>query len=125
MADKAEWALRRFCLECQGGDAPSVAACADRDCLLFDLRPRPAGADCGAADGAGGAEPALRPANAPARAIRRFCLVCAGSRREVRHCDAGKTCALWSFRFGVHPATFKRVLARRKKSRGSLSLPGL
>lgn len=111
MADTAERALRRFCLECQGDDPEAVRACADAACLLYAARPYQSAREAS-------------PHEAPLRAIRRFCLTCAGDRREARACDA-KNCPLWSFRFGVRPATFKRVAARREKSRRRLSLPGL
>ncbi|MDL2216947.1 hypothetical protein LJB81_04385 [Desulfovibrio sp. OttesenSCG-928-M14] len=38
MADKAQWAIRRFCLECQGGDAQAVADCVDSRCFLYPFR---------------------------------------------------------------------------------------
>lgn len=151
MADKVEWAVRRFCLECQGGNSSAVAACADFACLLFDCRlyrPGHKGQSCqpdqpdqpdqpeqpeqavlphqsGLPGQSGHEDPPLQPCPDTARAVRRFCLACAGNRREVRDCDAKKNCALWSFRFGVSPATFKRVLSRRRKKRGRLTLPGL
>ena len=165
MPDKAGRALRRFCLDCQGGHVPSVGACRDDSCILYpyrrlkppesavpeacppeprfpesckETRPGPdpaasteekpsARADASGRDeaapalassGHSSAEPALR-------VIRRFCLNCAGSRAEVRECDARDSCSLWSYRFGVQPATFKRVIARRRKKRIELSLPGL
>ena len=109
-AGKATKALRRFCLECQGGSAPSVFACADTACVLYTFRqcttvPLPEGAR-------------------PLRGIRQHCLLCAGSRQDVRACDAKETCSLWSYRFGVLPGTFKRVALRRKKKRETLFLPG-
>lgn len=58
------------------------------------------------------------------RAIRRFCLACGGNRTDVRSCDAKDACPLWSYRFGVLPSTFKRVVARRRRSRTELALPG-
>lgn len=114
MPDNAARALRRFCRDCQGGHRPSVAACADVACLLYPLRRLEEGCEvvCAAGESA-------------ARVIRRFCLGCAGSRREVRACDARDHCALWSYRFGVSPATFKRVIARRRQWRATLALPGL
>jgi hypothetical protein len=115
MPDKASRALRRFCLDCQGGHVPSVSACKDTSCLLFPYRRRDVSEGAAENDFA---SPALR-------VIRRFCLDCAGNRREVRECDARENCSLWSYRFGVQPATFKRVIARRKKKRGELRLPGL
>ncbi len=106
----AERALRRFCLDCQGGSAPSVRACADASCRLYVFRL------CTVED--------LPEDARPLRAIRGHCLACAGSRKEVRACDARENCPLWSYRFGVLPATFKRVAARRKKRRETLLLPG-
>ena len=120
MPDKASRALRRFCLECQGRHPPSVSACNDASCLFHPLRRVSPGADETAAPAAGDAAPGKT-----LRVIRLFCLGCAGGRKDVRECDAKENCALWSFRFGVLPSTFKRVVARRKKRRMNLTLPGL
>ena len=57
------------------------------------------------------------------RLIRNYCINCAASRQDVRQCDA-KTCHLWPYRFGVSPATFKRVLNRIQQPQ-ALLLPGL
>ena len=111
MPEKAARVLRRFCLDCQGGHVPSVSACRDGACLFYSYR-RLNLPECVPP------EPALR-------VIRRFCLDCAGSRREVRECDARDSCSLWSYRFGVLPSTFKRVIARRRRKRMELTLPGL
>ena len=126
MSHKASKAIRRFCLDCQGGHVPSVRACADALCVLYPLRHGDEAED----EREGSASPgenALAEAKAdrPVRRIRLFCLGCAGSRQEVRACDARQDCALWSFRFGVCPATFKRVVARRQRWRTELTLPGL
>lgn len=59
----------------------------------------------------------------PLRAIRRFCLHCCGFRDAVRGCDARETCALWSYRFGVQPETYRRVRNRFSGPR-TLALPG-
>lgn len=120
MPDKAARALRRFCLDCQGGHVPSVAACADAACLLYPLRRYGLSPDI--PEEALPAGQAARQ-DAPIRVIRRFCLSCAGGRQDVRQCDAREACPLWSFRFGVTPATFKRVLARRRKWQTELFLP--
>ena len=111
MQSKPARALRRFCMDCQGGYSASVQDCQDLSCQLYiyrlcTLQPLPDDAR-------------------PLRAIRRHCLFCAGSRQDVRACDAGQDCALWSFRFGVSPATFKRVVVRRQRWRTELTLPGL
>lgn len=108
--NKALKAIRRFCLDCQGGSAPAVRDCQDHECPLFSLR-------------LATIEP-LPEDTAPLRIIRAHCLDCAGSRRDARNCDAREACPLWSYRFGVLPATFKRVAARRKKARETLLLPG-
>lgn len=183
MSQNALKAVRRFCLDCQGGHAPSVRTCMDTACLLYPLRhgltadgtgdrpcpvfpledttgyspakaaeillpgasgtPRVSGTPGASAflpvsetpqtEGVDLPPPsllstALREGEdpcRPVRLIRRFCLACAGSRQEARACDAKQACALWSFRFGVSPATFKRVVARRQFWRMQLSLPGL
>lgn len=180
MSPNARKAIRRFCLDCQGGHALSVRACADVVCILYPLRhgvgteeaaqggeertplaippslcpqdgvvpttepsdkvsaetPRPlhsllpfachpASAQAGALPSDQAAMPEQEEASRPARLIRLFCLTCAGNRQDVRVCDAKASCALWSFRFGVSPATFKRVVVRRQLWRSRLSLPGL
>ena len=104
-------ALRRFCLECQGNHPPSVAACDDTDCRLHPFR------QCTVTP--------LPEDARPLRGIRRQCLLCADSRAEVRRCDAKDTCPLWSYRFGVLPATFRRVAGRRRRDKETLLLPGL
>ena len=107
-------ALRRFCLECQGGSSRAVRCCEDEECALRAWRvPDEAGAEAadeptpGASTGGrgAGARPALR-------AVRRHCLSCAGGRGEVRACSAREGCALWSYRFGVTPDTYRTVRAR-------------
>lgn len=151
----ARKAIRRFCLDCQGGYAPSVRDCADAACVFHPLRhgfraqDRPGGtppaeeplpgllpsllpcdqplasAPSGPLTPDRAAGPEQEEAGRPVRLIRLFCLVCAGNRQDVRACDAGQVCALWSFRFGVSPGTFKRVVARRRLWRSRLPLPGL
>lgn len=111
MHSKPVKALRRFCMDCQGGYAASVQGCRDLSCALFDFR-------------LGTVVPLPEEAR-PLRAVRRHCLSCAGSRSEVRSCDAKENCPLWSFRFGVLPATFKRVAARRRRKSETLLLPGM
>ena len=96
---------------------PSVIACKDVSCVFFPYR-QTVEENAAEKDPAASVDPSLR-------VIRRFCLSCAGSRGEVRECDAGESCSVWSYRFGVLPATFKRVIARRKKKRGELTLPGI
>lgn len=57
------------------------------------------------------------PSVKPLRAIRRFCFQCCGNREQIRACDAKSLCALWSYRFGVQPQTYKRVKARLRGER--------
>lgn len=111
--------VRRFCLECQGGTS-GVRTCPDTECPLRDWRlPRTASS----ADGAETADipktarelkpGKLSPASRCAlRAVRRQCLLCAGSRQDVRACRARGDCALWAYRFGVTPDKFKAVRKR-------------
>ena len=88
-----------------------MAACSDTDCRLHPFR------QCTVIP--------LPDDARPLRGIRRHCLLCAGSRVEARRCDAKDSCPLWSYRFGVLPATFKRVAARRRRAKETLRLPGL
>lgn len=168
-------AIRRFCLDCQGGVAREVRLCPDTGCGLYAWRL--AGILTGGANGGGrhdptgdgdadapdavtvsdvsmvagappkgsalagkpatnkpssdplpGALPLIAqtlPDERPVRAIRRYCLsCCGGEREEVRTCDARDRCALWSYRFGVLPETYRRVKARLTGPR-TLVLPGL
>ena len=92
--------IRRFCLDCQGGSPRAVRECPDGDCRLHAWRL--------AALGKGGKE-MLRAAR---RAVRGFCLLCAGGRTEVRRCAARDGCPLWRYRFGVCPHTYRRVRRR-------------
>jgi len=106
---KVARAIRRFCLDCQGDSPPHVTGCKDTACPLFSLRDstlRP-----------------LLPEERPLRSIRRYCLSCAETRDDVRKCDAREQCGLWSFRFGVLPQTFKRVVSRRKRGKELFLLP--
>lgn len=105
--------LRRFCLECQGGSPRSVRECADLECCLRPWRLSPAEV---------GAEGKAAAGNS-LRGIRKYCLVCAGARRDVRLC-AASSCPLWPFRFGVTPTTYHKVM-RRFFAPKPLLLPGL
>ena len=167
-------AIRRFCLDCQGGVAREVRLCPDTACGLYAWRL--AGIVAGGANGGGkhdptgygdadspdapqvsgmsgvsgalarksgtakhapdtsatdplpGALPLIAqtlPDERPVRAIRRYCIACCGGERaEVRTCDARDRCALWSYRFGVLPETYRKVKARLTGPR-TLVLPGL
>lgn len=166
-------AIRRFCLDCQGGVAREVRLCPDTGCGLYAWRlagiladmaaggkrrasdnhdhgdhdpdghgpenrgldaapvaglPAGSSADQSAADPLPGALPLIAqtlPDERPVRAIRRYCVACCGGERsEVRTCDARDRCALWSYRFGVLPETYRRVKARLTGPR-ALVLPGL
>ncbi len=107
--------LRRFCLECQGGSSRSVRECADLACCLRPWRLSHTGTSTGA-EGRAEIKEALR-------SIRKYCLICAGSRPDVRLCEAS-ACPLWHFRFGVTPATYHKVM-RRFFAPKALLLPGL
>lgn len=120
-------AIRRFCVACQGGFAQSVRDCLDGECALYSLRmsiQRTHKEDTTVRD-SGELETLLDGlGRRPVRAVRSYCLACAGGRQDLRACRAGKSCALWPFRFGVFPQTFKRVYKRRHGPR-TLTLPGI
>ncbi|MCC8194158.1 MAG: hypothetical protein LIP28_05895 [Deltaproteobacteria bacterium] len=103
-------AVRRFCLDCQGGQTSLVRECAEEDCPLHPWR-LPDAAPYDEAHGR------------VLRAVRRHCLNCAGDRKEARSCDAEDSCPLWAYRFGVHPVTYKRVSLRVRAPK-DLFLPG-
>ena len=88
-------AIRQFCLECQGNSSRSVRQCADEDCPLWGWRMAAIEAD---------SRPEWHGPDAPRRALRVIrgqCMMCAGSRADVRQCAAREDCVLWRYRFGV------------------------
>ena len=94
-------AIRQFCLECQGNSSRSVRQCADEDCPLWGWRMAAIEAD---------SRPEWHGPDAPRRALRVIrgqCMMCAGSRADVRQCAAREDCVLWRYRFGVRPQTYK------------------
>lgn len=93
-------AIRRFCLECQGGSSRAVRTCTDTRCPLWDWR-------CAAQEATD-----EKVSHLALRAIRRQCMGCAGERAEVRRCAGREECALWRYRFGVFPQTYKNVRRR-------------
>ena len=118
---KACKAIRRFCLDCQGGLSRSVRDCADDICALYPWRlPQDA-------TEAAPLAPELQPdpdwSLRPMRCSRRYCITCAGDKDEARRCTA-EDCTLWPYRFGVAPATHRRVL-QRLRSPTELWLPGM
>ena len=75
-------AIRQFCLECQGNSSRSVRQCADEDCPLWGWRMAAIEAD---------SRPEWHGPDAPRRALRVIrgqCMMCAGSRADVRQCAA-------------------------------------
>ncbi|WBF66332.1 hypothetical protein LN040_11390 [Desulfovibrio subterraneus] len=140
-------AIRRFCMACQGGSSRQVAACEDTGCALHlyrsgevpekpelaeraeltgQIRQPELAEQAGAekSDLAERAEHAELAPCPPIRTVRRFCMACcANLRAEVRACAAREDCALWSFRFGCTPETWRRVKNRRSSPR-PLLLPG-
>jgi hypothetical protein len=103
-------AIRRFCIACQGGSAVMVRGCDDTSCALYVWR-------------LGEEQP--QAGRSGVQAIRCHCLTCSGGERaEVRRCAARETCALWSFRFGCSPETWRRVRARKRGAQ-PLLLPGI
>lgn len=50
----------------------------------------------------------------PVKAIRKYCLGCAGNAHEVELCQI-EECSLYSFRFGKNPFRTKRELTDEQK----------
>ncbi len=115
--------IRRFCLDCQGNASAAVKNCSDEQCALWSLRCQENTLDKKTAQ----ESPTLPLLEKPSeknqedrkalRTIRQHCLACAGHRTDVRMCTAKEECALWSLRFGVYPATYKRVRERLAQGR--------
>ncbi len=113
--------VRRFCLDCQGNSSPEIQRCADTDCHLWPWRlgktellasaVTQLPLDSGEPNVMDNKQILLTQRKA-LRVVRAHCLSCAGHRSEVRLCTAKEQCPLWSLRFGVYPATYKRVKAR-------------
>lgn len=103
-------ALRQFCLECQGASPKAVRACPDAHCAIWAWRT--------VALPNGDVPPGFAAASPESltrgglRAARRYCLGCAGNKRDVRACTARETCPLWHWRFGVLPRTYRAVRKR-------------
>ena len=112
-------AIQRHCVECSGDNAQEVKHCPGSTCLLWPYRfgqmPETAIAKGKPAD------PDLAPVKpliddpawpvkqdgryiSPLRAIRGYCLGCAGSWHDVEHCEI-TDCPLYAWRFGVRPET--------------------
>ncbi len=114
---KARRAIRSFCVSCQGGAAAYVEGCKDSVCRLYLFRLYHANARP-----EWEAAPEALPER-PLRAIRRHCMICADGRADVRACAARADCPLWSFRFGVKPETYRKIMDRFYKPK-TLLLPG-
>ncbi len=93
--------IRRFCMQCQGNSSADILGCKDVQCVLWPWRLMYNTAQ----DTAIAQKEALRH-------VRKHCLQCAEDKTEVRHCTARDDCPLWSLRFGVYPATYRRVKER-------------
>ena len=51
----------------------------------------------------------------PLKAIRRNCIICIGSIREVPNCTAEKSCPLFPFRMGKNPFRTPRVVTNEQR----------
>lgn len=109
-------AVRLWCATCQDLPQSATPACAETDCSLFGL----------ARMHASRTDPEL-----VVQAIGRFCKQCAGGKREVRACAAGKgyldsePCPLWPYRLGIDPFAKRQAQPRQAKpaeSKGLLTL---
>ncbi len=102
--------IRRFCMQCQGNSSAQVMACTDKDCALWTCRH---GHSQNVEDDPNILSSSTSTLQRSAlRIVRRHCLRCAENRTDVRACTARDDCPLWSLRFGVYPATVKRVRKR-------------
>lgn len=90
--------VRQFCLDCQGGQESFVAGCEDSGCAFFVHR-------LSVRENTITHMAAGNEQRQCLRAIRRFCLCCAGGRGEVRSCGGES-------RFGVMPKTYERISRR-------------
>ncbi len=111
--------IRRFCLDCQGNASVEVGRCPDNACHLWPWR---YGKNHAQTENYGSLlvspctneEPIklVSLQKIALRHVRKHCFNCAGDRKDIRQCTAKEECPLWSLRFGVYPATYKRVKAR-------------
>ena len=58
----------------------------------------------------------------PLKAIRKNCIQCIGSIREIPKCTASKSCPLYPFRMGKNPFRQKRVLSEEQREASRLRL---
>lgn len=58
----------------------------------------------------------------PLKAIRKNCIQCIGSIREIPKCTASKSCPLYPFRMGTNPFRQKRVLSEEQREAARLRL---
>lgn len=56
----------------------------------------------------------------PLKAIRKNCIQCIGSIREIPKCTASKSCPLYPFRMGKNPFRQKRVLSEEQREAARL-----
>lgn len=80
--------IRAFCLECMGGSFKLVEYCPSEKCHFYPYRL--------------GKIPCPKPKITPLRAIKFYCLECAGAVDEVKICPL-KKCPVYSYRFGTNP----------------------
>jgi hypothetical protein len=92
--------IRKTCLWCMGGQRSMVQDCPSKSCPFYPYR-------------FGRIEPGA--SRRLLRAIRRFCLACAGSAQDVKTCTAGQgdsdPCWLLAYRFGKRPKTGRKTNA--------------
>lgn len=79
--------VRQFCLDCQGGQESFVTGCEDSGCAFFAQR-------LSVRENTITHMAAGNEQRQCLRAIRRFCLCCAGGRGEVRSCGGESRCVL-------------------------------
>ena len=80
--------IRKFCVECMGGNYSLIKDCTAINCKFYNYR--------------FGKNPKFKPKYSPLKSIRRQCLECCGSPGEVKKCSIPE-CPIYIFRFGKNP----------------------
>lgn len=74
--------IRKFCVQCMGGNTHLPTGCPAKKCKLYPFR-------LGKGDGSKGS------------VIRKYCLECVGSPTEIKNCT-DLDCPLYPYRFGYN-----------------------
>ena len=81
-------AIRKFCVECMGGNYHLVNECPSLNCKFYLYR--------------FGKNPDVKPKITPLKSIRLYCLECVETSDEVKKCTMPE-CPVYYYRFGKNP----------------------